>query len=46
MNSSFSDKRTIILEQKAFQDGIGAPTEQPSPHNPVGMPAELQPEHG
>jgi hypothetical protein len=28
------DKRTIIPEQKAFQDGTGAPVEQPLPDNP------------
>jgi hypothetical protein len=27
------DKRTIIPEQKAFQDGTGASVEQPSPDN-------------
>ena len=29
------DKRTTILEQRAFQDEIGAPVEQPLPDNPV-----------
>ena len=29
------DKKTTILEQRAFQDGIGAPVEQPLPGNPV-----------
>jgi len=28
------DKRTIIPEQKAFQDGTGAPVEQPLPDSP------------
>jgi hypothetical protein len=33
--TNIPDKRTIVLEQRAFQDGIGAPVEQPLPDNPV-----------